>query len=130
MRYTTAEIRLIFNGIQEFVDPDGEWAEVFRLASDELEDRGVPVFCAYLDATGDTGRSLTAEDFQGAHHAFRGASYSGVDYAAHDHLAEEIGRSPADMVSPFMDWQAYREKRYPHLLVEFDGMFYEFTKER
>jgi hypothetical protein len=129
VRYTTAQIRLIRNGLMEFVDPDGEWEEVFRLASDELEDNGVLVFCAYLDAVGDPGRELTAEDFQGAHQAFRGASYGGLEYALYDYLADEISRGYAELVSPFMDWQKYRESRYPHLLVEFEGMHYEFTKE-
>lgn len=128
MRYTTAQIRRIFNGIEEFVDPDGEWVEVLRLASEELEDAGVPAFCAYLDVVGDPGRLLTAEDFQGAQKAFRGASYSDVEYALYDYLAEEIGRSHAELVSPFMNWQAYREKRYPYLLVAFEGMHYEFVK--
>jgi hypothetical protein len=129
MRYTTAEIRLIFNGLMEFVDPDGEWSEVFLLAREELEDAGVPVFCAYLETVGDPGRLLTAEDFQGAHKAFRGAAYGGVEYALHDYLADEISRGYAELVSPFMDWQAYRDKRYPHLLVEFEGMHYEFQKD-
>jgi hypothetical protein len=130
MRYTTAQIRLIFNGLMEFVDPDGEWTEVFQHAAEELEDNGVPAFCAYLDAIGEPSRLLTAEDFQGAHKAFRGASYSDVEYALYDHLTTEIGQSHAELVSPFMKWQEYREKRYPHLLVEFDGMHYEFTKGR
>jgi hypothetical protein len=128
MRYTTAQIRLIRQGLQEFVDPDGEWVEVFRLASDELEEAGVEVFCSYLDAVGGPGRLLTAEEFQGAHKAFRGGAFGDPDYAAYEHLAKEIGHSHAELVSPFMDWRKYHDEKYPHRLVEVDGMHYEFNQ--
>lgn len=130
MRYTTEQSRLIRQGLHEFLDPDGEWSEVFALASDELEEAGVEVFCAYLDAVGDPGRLLTAEEFQGAHKAFRGGAFGDPEYAAYEHLAEEIGHGHAELVSPFMNWRRYLEEKYPHRLVAFNGMHYEFESKR